>query len=382
MGNSQQPTSPHDSWLRRVAIVLSSLPASAAARLQENIDPEVQSRIDRIATSLTAVDATERDEVLREFRQRMFVAPPKAELPEAKVTAGEFQDEFEVSQINDSQPPGSSALLNSQVASVVSQWELPRSFPLHSDHQSVFAFLDDIDDETIVILLSHEHAQTIALVFASITPKQAARILPRLDPGLQSDIVRRIGRLEEIPKTAAAEIAAHLRDRATELEQEANNPGHQTLKAIIDAMPHGLDEPSQICGDDRDKVDLESGVAGSVLTLDETSSTKDFKADREMISVDDVHQHLIQLSPQSLCQALGRVQTREALLTLCGLPNEVAEQALSMLPRHKAREVRRGMANLTSIKIREIDDAKEIVALTSLELEVVQHQSARTPIAA
>ncbi len=369
MGNSQQSTTPPDSTLRRVAIVLSSLPPSTASRLLQSMDPKIHAGVQRVVESLAGVDARERAAVLHEFRQQMFAVPSTAANTNVNgQDTDEYQDKFDVRRENHVLPSGSTDLLNSQVASVVSQWELPRSFDSQSRHASPFAFLDDVDDETFVKLLSGEHAQTIALVFASITPKQAARILPRLDLGVQSETVRRIGRLEDVPEATVTEVAAHLRERARDLEQSRSNPGHQTLKAIIDAMPHGLDEQPQI----HEKMSYHDEITETDDAASSTAETIPIgvkETTEEALSTEDVHLHLIQLPPRALCLALGRVETRQALLTLCGLPNGIAETALSMLSRSRAKEVRRGMANLTSVKLREIDKAKEAVALASLEMD-------------
>ncbi len=87
---------------------------------------------------------------------------------------------------------------------------------------------------------------------------------------------------------------------------------------------------------------------------------------RPFESTDEIHQHLIKLKPRELCAALAEVDTRQALLTLCGLPNHVAEKVMSALPRGQAKQVRARLAGLGSLQLREIDEAKEQVALISI----------------
>lgn len=79
-------------------------------------------------------------------------------------------------------------------------------------------------------------------------------------------------------------------------------------------------------------------------------------------STQAIHRFLVDLSPQTLVESLGRVGTREALLTLCGLPNATAEAAIAVLPRAKAKAARHGMTQLGSLRLSEIDDAKQEVA--------------------
>ncbi len=55
------------------------------------------------------------------------------------------------------------------------------------------------------------------------------------------------------------------------------------------------------------------------------------------------------------------------MLALCGLPNQVADSVLAILPRAHAKQVRMQMVTLNTLQLREIDEAKEKVALASLE---------------
>ena len=87
-------------------------------------------------------------------------------------------------------------------------------------------------------LLEAEHPQTIAFVLASIAPDQAARVLPKLGPKLQSETMNRIGRLGEIPETAVAEVAEHFRSRlGDQPSSQGHSLGQKALNAILGAMP-------------------------------------------------------------------------------------------------------------------------------------------------
>ena len=85
-------------------------------------------------------------------------------------------------------------------------------------------------------------------------------------------------------------------------------------------------------------------------------------------STDSIHQHLLELSPQHLCETLGKVQARVAMLALCGLPNPVTSAVLALLPKAESRKVREAMNSLGALQLREIDEAKENVAHASLEV--------------
>lgn len=80
------------------------------------------------------------------------------------------------------------------------------------------------------------------------------------------------------------------------------------------------------------------------------------------LSTHEVHEELIRMPARRLCEALGRVDTRVAILALCGLPNETADAAIACLPRAQANQVRQHLMSVGSMEIREIDHAKDEVA--------------------
>ncbi|MFG0268098.1 MAG: FliG C-terminal domain-containing protein, partial [Rhodopirellula sp. JB055] len=82
-------------------------------------------------------------------------------------------------------------------------------------------------------------------------------------------------------------------------------------------------------------------------------------------ATDEIHQRLVKMKPRLLCEALGRVPTRTAMLCLCGLPNKTADSAINVLPRQQANQVRAQLANVGSMELREIDEAKEAVLVAA-----------------
>jgi flagellar motor switch protein FliG len=94
------------------------------------------------------------------------------------------------------------------------------------------------------------------------------------------------------------------------------------------------------------------------------------------LSTDDIHQELVALPARQLCEALGRVETRVAILALCGLPNHTADAAIACLPRAQANQVRQHLMSVGSMEIREIDQAKEVVADAAKVLSLANKQDA------
>lgn len=370
-GVANSDTTSREAALRRVAIVLSSLPASVAAKLIGTIDQDAKQVIRRTMSTLSDVDPLERHRALVAFKTSV-----------QKMPASEI-DTFQPSSRPMPEPAASPVLKPTP------NTDATQSSPL--------AFLADVEDDSLVELLAGEHAQAVALVLASVAPPQAARLLPRLAPELRSSALSRLGRLGDIPDDAVAEIAEHFRNQVKRQQQSkpigaAPTTGQRALDAILAAMPkaepiakanetivenrtHETDKnykshPSPVSHSQAaPAVDAAMAIRIAPETVTPTPSPVSkpgTPASTPFPTTDSIHQHLIKLKPSDLCVALGRVDTRTAMLTLCGLPNVKAEAVLAILPKAQSQLVRSQMNSLTSMNLRDIDLAKERVAVASL----------------
>ncbi len=460
MVHAQTREADRDAALRRIAIVLSSLPAPIASQLLGSVDPEQKRSLRQTIDSLADVDPLERQRALQAFKgsvQRQPTLRPSSNASPPSATGGTDQTSSTQRDPLPGQPLGQplgqpgSRVLASSGSHEESQRDQQACSPL--------SFLDDVDDKTLVGLLQDEHPQAVAIVLAAVAPAQAARVLPSLDAILQRDALARIGRLGNVQADVVDEIAGHLRSRIKQQQDvSGNGSGQKALHAILAAMPpqevktqrqelpdqphngaarwterersstyeaaevgslglsavdqtHRLrvaadswsDEspqtravaPWQSSGADHGQVSIDEpnlhSTAGSPLAsaspfasgsplkvvpsppassswesenLAATDGTPTSGASHP--STEEIHQHLIQLSPTDLCLALGKVSTRQAMLALCGLPNEIAEAVMAVLPRAHSKQVRRSIASLQSLQLREIDEAKEAVAIASI----------------
>lgn len=393
MANQINSAGQREAMLRRVAIVLSSLPPSTAAQLLGSIDPAGKQAIRRTMTTLADVDPLERQRALKAFK--VSVQTPSE--PQPATADRPLSDRFNADQAGARVMPGATVQVPMEPS------------PDNAQNTGPLSFLADVEDDRLLSLLSSEHPQAIALVLASISPVQAARLLPRLEPNQQTETLSRIGRLGEIPEEAVAEVAKHFQqrlERENQSEQQTRGTGQAALSAIMAALPstsqtqaaastpppasvepalaHDDPRPLSFPSADAPAVDLTHRLRVAEETWPEPEPVMEQAADPpvhaippaadSLGSTDAIHQHLIGMSPGELCQALGQVDTRIAMLTLCGLPNEVAEAVLAVLPKAQAKKVRVKMTTLGEINLREIDDAKELVARTSLShVEANQH---------
>ena len=406
--------------MRRVAIVLSSVPAPVAAKLLGSIDPQSKQKLRRTMTLLSDVDPLERQQAIEAFKVSIHQGPGNNQTD--RLYSGSTDSLHNASSNGDRFSAESMGTNSTSSASPILKNAFPDSLASSdSESTSQFAFLGSVGDEVLADLLREEHPQAIALVMASIRPEQAGRVLPLLPELLRSQTLSRIGRLGVIPEEAASEMASHFRSRLSQQATAASNSdGKRKLDAILAAMPrqsppvaqeipresHAVANansiesaipqqtamPATIQQSQGSPASYQSEANVSAIDLshrlrvvrDESDVATDVSPDQgqpvftsglgghvassdsTLESTDAIHKHLVSLLPIELCRSLGRVDTRNAMLTLCGLPNSVAEAALALLPKDQAKIVRTQMTQLNSLNLRDIDLAKEQVAQASL----------------
>lgn len=424
MADGQYSGGERDGMLRRVAIVLSSLPPAVAAELIGTVPPGSKQAVRRAMSTLQDVDPLERRRAFQAFQVSIQQQSQSVKSQTAESTIHPSSGVVTSSE-RDSDSSASRVVAGQSVRQATA-WPT-----LESDTAaaSPMAFLNVVEDSVLLRLLRGEHPQTIALVFASVSPEKAGRVLPLLDARTQTETLSRIGRLQELPEAAIADVAEHFKQRIREQGQDdPKSHGKNALEAILAAMPAAKRTPAvathQPAGDSPSsptssptarsesprsefprseqpthelahKLKIaEQTLPGSIdnaVPEDSHRPSRLWRPDRatqhpssglavNLESTDAIARHLEQMSPIVLCQALGKVDTRTAMLALCGLPNRVAEAALSKLPKAESKKVRAAMNSLGSLNLRDIDDAKEAVARASVGSSASIHRHA--PVAA
>lgn len=410
--------------LRRIAIVLQDLPSDVAQSLLADLSPDARQRVRREVRTLVDVDPMERKRALESFTGSL---KRQAARDEDARYSSENPNSSEMLNSSESHRPATNRLSSAgtpqdeiafsaanRVASAPSQVApASPSTPLN--------FLDQVADQDLLDLLKDEHPQTKAVVFASIEPSRAARILPQLGGAQRQDMLSRIGRLQTLPEEMLSDLASSFQSRVERLQSSRNrnplqqlidqnaidHPGDSAvwdpslaathvpksavavsprLQAILAEMPSAEPETRQSAhqhhAQNRDQdaatasqrlrdVTRDEAVSSSPQSSHNVTNSSNIGGFPSEQSTDAIHQELVRLPAKRLCEALGRVDTRVAILALCGLPNKVADAAIACLPRTAANQVRQHLMSVGSMEIREIDRAKEEVARASAVSGVV-----------
>jgi flagellar motor switch protein FliG len=348
-------TKAKEASMRRIAIVLASLPEPVAQRLLGSLQADSQRQVRAAINSLADVDPLERRRALDGFA---------LSLRQGNSNTSTSSDAAEL-------------VFSRNAVEGLSE----RSSSVSSEKSKPLDFLKDVDDDELLLHLTGELPQTLAIILASISPSQAARVLPRLDVHVRLEAMRRMANLQEIPTELVDDIGNQLRRRLIP-KGGTTAAGRRALDAILAEVPQAqpaatVTDNAQQTGESKavgDKGNEPNAIPNATIpnkTSPHDSVTMPRLAKHTVVpreqeppfdSTESIHAALTELPIDRLRDALSRVETRQALLTLCGLSSSTTEAVLSTLPRRQAKQVREQLASLGSLQLREIDEAKEAVA--------------------
>lgn len=399
--------------LRRVAIVLSSLPEAMATRLLGELSSDQQHAVQTAVRTLADIDPLERRRALDAFAasMRRAQAASAGENDAAEIVLSQVAQQHSAAA-SGARPPATRA------AGTTAAADPP---PLD--------FLRHVDDDRLAEQVCDEHPQTIAIILASIAPAQAARILPKFTAEIRAETMRRLAKLQPPEPEVIAEIGSQLKSKllvagaAASPHTSPRYPGttaqtpigQAALRAILAEMPAAADHPLRR-GSTTDPADSPSAAARHAAAggpssgaMDRTGSTlatssrplapriapgsaahspaahadplathhspggaaaaPPGSAATSGLAAQAVDAQLIALPAEQLRAALASVPTRQSLLALCGLPRFTADQVLTALPRRQARQIRQQINALGALELREIDSAKALVAQAAWQLD-------------
>jgi flagellar motor switch protein FliG len=207
--------------IRKAAILVSCLERAQADALLEAMPEEQARRVREAMLSLEEIDVDERDEVIQEFVHRGGPAPAMRNDRGVELDGG----------------------LASRLA-----YDGAAPFAGHDSRldpdRRPFEFLLQADGDRLSAFLRDERPQTVALVLSYLPTDLSARIAASLPQPLQSDVLRKLGDLDEASPDALREVEVALRERIErdERNRARRNAGLEIVSRIMDAAEPQLAE--------------------------------------------------------------------------------------------------------------------------------------------
>ncbi|MDR3211236.1 MAG: flagellar motor switch protein FliG [Planctomycetota bacterium] len=189
--------------IRKAAVLMISLDMESSSRILANLETD---EIERLSMEIARVDdeiaPDIRDAVVREFYQ--------THLASKYMEQGGM--EFARQLLEKSLSPEEAGKILAALENTI--------------QKAPFHFLKDADTEHLLMYIQEEHPQTIGLIMAHLSPKQAAEILNGLPPKKQMEVVKRIARMDQTTPEAIRMVEQGLESRlASIVTQDLESAG-------------------------------------------------------------------------------------------------------------------------------------------------------------
>ncbi len=211
-----------------------------------------------------------------------------------------------------------------------------------------FDFLDELEFDQILMVLRHEPASVLSVVFPYMQPDKAAKVLEALHPDLQRETIHRVGRLEAVDPAVLSRIAEALRERIRRqgkiVTEEVD--GRAALAEILRYI--SAETESDILRNlEQYDAELSNDIQERMLTIEVVFSLRD----------------------SDLQAILRDFSDTELAVVLKGKDDRVRERILSNLSERRATLAREEMERLGPMKRREVADATKEFLLYIRDLE-------------
>ncbi len=309
----------------------------------------------RVAVLLSSLDLESGRTMLREFpeadRQKVLIEVARLELDpptreEVESTLREFQAMREASHAG----PGGREVARALVGAEGDPEERRRLLErIDAAVQSVpFRFLAKADPARIAEALRDEHPQTLALIAACLPPAQSAKMIDRLPPKTQVELVRRLATMEAMAPEAVQRIEKALESRfAARREPGAPSPGG--FKSAASILGRALPETSRqvLAGLEAEDPDLAERLAELMLSFEDLRVADD----------------------RGLEALASAVDLRQMAIALKSPAPEFSERLFQVLAPAEAALLVQAMDSLGPVTLQEITEARREIAAIARRLE-------------
>ncbi len=300
--------------IRKVAIFVAGLDRATADLVLEQFAPDQARLIRQAMVELDEIDPNEQKRVFEEFRR--------------EGTAGRRP----AAGIDLEAPP---VAPRRPLPAAPSETSPPAAPP--------FCFLREAEADKLAKILAGESPQVTALVLSHLPPEQAGKVLVRLKPTAQAEVIRRLVDLEETDPEILREVERGIEQRLSELVrvQRRRVAGISAVAGILEAAdrPIGMQILDNLSRFDR-------------------SLAERLSPQPPRLSFED----LLAMDRAARSTVLAAAELELVALALIGAPPEWTDRILGALPEAEAQWARDGVAHLGPVRLSDVEKARRRLA--------------------
>jgi flagellar motor switch protein FliG len=327
--------------LRKAAILISSLDARSADALLDQMEEAAARRVRDAVMWLDDIEPQEQERIIGEF-----------------LTGNETSAPFQATNYS-----GDGVELIFSGAGAESPATANKSPALATPP---FEFLKEAAADVVARQLLREHPQTAAVVLAHLPPQRAADIASAMPPDVRSDVLRRIGDIDETDADIVREIERGLESvlRYELLASKKQGAGIHTLTAILGALDKNRGNLMPDSSPAAEEVHEPPPVAPRKPNENNVFAPPVNRLPRaETLPARKVEFHeLALLDNRAWARVLSAADTQVALLALAGAPPEFVNRLLAQLPPRDAKLLAQRMEQVGPVRLRDIEHAQARLA--------------------
>lgn len=301
--------------IRKAAILMISLDMDSSSKIMANLNTDEIERISmEIARIEEEISPEVRDAVVREFYQTHMASKY---LEQGGI-------EYARQLLEKSLSPEEAAKILSALENTI--------------QQAPFHFLKQADSEHLLMYIQDEHPQTISLIMAHLSPKQAAEILGGLTPKKQIEVVKRIARMEQTTPEAIRLVEQGLESRlASIVTQDLESAGGvQSVAEILN-----------LCDRTTEKGILEN--------LEEADPDMVEQIRKLMFVFEDI----ILVNDKGIQSVLREVENDELAVALKTASEALQEKIFKNMSTRAAEMIRENMEFMGPVRLSDVEQAQQ-----------------------
>lgn len=201
-----------------------------------------------------------------------------------------------------------------------------------------FSFARNADPNQLVNMLSSEHPQVVSLILSYLDSHQSATVLAELPGEMQSDIARRIAKMERVSPEVLDSVESTLQEKLTTVFQQdfTQAGGIDSIVQILNSVDRGTEK----------------------LILEELEKEDPELADeirQRMFIFEDV----VTLDDASIQRIVREVENNELAKALKGATEEVKERIFRNISKRAAEMLQEELDFMGPVRLREVEDAQQ-----------------------
>lgn len=211
-----------------------------------------------------------------------------------------------------------------------------------------FEFVRKTDASQLLNFIQDEHPQTIALILSYLHPTQSAQIIGALPPDKQSDVARRIAKMDRTSPDVIKEVEKALESKLASLVNQ-----DYTIVGGVDAIVEILNTVDRTT----EKHIMET------LEIDEPELADEIR--KKMFVFEDI----LLLDDRSIQRVLRDVDNGDLSLSLKGANEEVQAAIFKNLSKRLAAMIKEDMDFMGPVRMKDVEEAQQKIVNIIRKLE-------------